>query len=367
MTPPVLGTAAIRRAATPELVLTAVRDALIAHAYGRTTVPPPLHLQFPDDDGDCHVKAGWVTGAPDFTVKVATGFYRNTAAGLPTNHGLVCVVSARTGQIRAVLDDRGLLTAWRTAAAGALVTHAMARPDAATLAVFGTGEQARLQVEWLARLRPVDRVLVHGRSRDRARSLCEKFTALGHHARPASAAEAAAADMVITTTPATVPVLQADQVREGAHVTGIGTDMPHKNELPPALFARAALIATDDHQQCLDHGDFGHAVRAGSVAGTGDTPAGLLLEKPVDRPAGAITVADLTGVGALDAALASAVLRQLAALVGGPAEEGVRVGFDGGPDDQAGAWPGRVFDDIGQVTASGEQGVDLGADGLDGR
>ncbi|WSC33512.1 hypothetical protein OG902_38215 [Streptomyces sp. NBC_01768] len=82
-----------------------------------------------------------MTGTPDFTVKIATGFYRNPAAGLPTNHGLVCVVSARTGQIRATLDDQGLLTAWRTAAAGALATHAMARPAAATLAVFGAGEQ----------------------------------------------------------------------------------------------------------------------------------------------------------------------------------------------------------------------------------
>ncbi|WOI61056.1 ornithine cyclodeaminase family protein [Streptomyces fradiae] len=310
MTPRVLDTTAIRRAITPELVLTAVRDALIAHAHGRTTVPPPLHLRFPEAGGDCHVKAGWVSGTPDFTVKIASGFYRNPAAGLPTNHGLVCVVSTRTGRIRAILDDQGLLTAWRTAAAGALATHAMARPDASTLAVFGTGEQARLQVEWLARLRPLHTVLVHGRSRERTRSLCQELVALGHLARPASAEEAAGADMVVTTTPATAPVLHADAVRAGAHVTGIGTDMPHKNELPPALFARAALIATDDHQQCLDHGDFGHAVRAGARGDTSDTPLGLLLDGPVDRPDGAITVADLTGVGALDAALASAVLRE---------------------------------------------------------
>ncbi|MEV5204323.1 MULTISPECIES: ornithine cyclodeaminase family protein [unclassified Streptomyces] len=312
MTPLVFDTTAIKRATTPELVFTAVRDALIAHAHGRTTVPPPLHLHFPHANGDCHVKAGWVTDTPDFTVKIATGFYRNPTAGLPTNHGLVCVVSARTGQIRAILDDQGLLTAWRTAAAGALTTHAMARPDATTLAVFGTGQQARLQAEWLARLRPIDTVLVHGRSQDRTRSLCEEFDAIGLRARPASADEAAAADMVVTTTPATVPVLRAGDVRAGAHVTGIGTDMPHKNELPPALFARAALIATDDHQQCLDHGDFGHAVRAGFATDIGDTPVGPLLDKPVERPDGAITVADLTGVGALDAALASAVVRQLA-------------------------------------------------------
>ena len=151
---PRLRPAAIERAATSQLVLDTVRDALIAHAEGRTSVPPPLHMDFPEADGDCHVKAGWITGAADFTVKIATGFYGNPALGLSANHGLVCVVSARTGQLRALLDDRGLLTAWRTAAAGALITHAMARPAAGTLAVFGTGEQARLQALWLAKLRP---------------------------------------------------------------------------------------------------------------------------------------------------------------------------------------------------------------------
>ncbi|MEU6997936.1 hypothetical protein [Nonomuraea sp. NPDC046570] len=311
MTLPVFDTAAITKAATSQLVLDTIRDALIAHAEGRTIVPPPLHMDFPEAEGDCHVKAGWITGATDFTVKIATGFYGNPRLGLPSNHGLVCVVSARTGQVRALLDDRGLLTAWRTAAAGALITHAMARPSAVTLAVFGTGEQARLQVSWLAKLRPVSMVLVHGRNPQRADALCDELNASGLHARPASAQEATAADMIITTTPATAPVLDAAQVREGAHVTGIGTDMPHKNELPPALFHRAHLIATDDHAQCLDHGDFGHAVRAGAAAQDGDIAVGLLLKASVDRPDTAITVADLTGVGALDAALASAVLGRL--------------------------------------------------------
>ncbi|MFF8430610.1 hypothetical protein ACF07Y_36815 [Streptomyces sp. NPDC016566] len=77
------------------------------------------------------------------------------------------------------------------------------------------------------------------------------------------------------------------------------------------MFGRAALIATDDHHQCLHHGDFGHAVRAGTVIATDDTPVGLLLEKHVERTDDAITVADLTGVGAVDAALASQILHEM--------------------------------------------------------
>jgi ornithine cyclodeaminase/alanine dehydrogenase-like protein (mu-crystallin family) len=311
MTVHVLGPEAIEAAVEPRSVLQSVRAALISHAAGRTTVPPPIHLAFPEAGGDCHVKAGMLEGGDDFTVKIASGFYGNERRGLPTNQGLVCVLDARTGRVRAVLDDGGRLTAWRTAAAGALVGDVMSRPDAEVVGVFGTGEQARSQVAWLAMLRPVRRVLVCGRDEGKAAALSSWFGGQGISARPASARETAAADIVITATPATAPVLDADDVRPGAHVTGIGADMPHKNELPPELFRRAATIATDDHQQCLRHGDFGRAVRAGAAGEHSDTAAGALLSGPVRRRAGAVTVADLTGVGALDAALASTLTEAL--------------------------------------------------------
>ncbi|MFE3865254.1 hypothetical protein ACFXPT_33220 [Streptomyces goshikiensis] len=123
----------------------------------------------------------------------------------------------------------------------------------------------------MAELRTISTVLVHGASPHKANAPCEQLHARGLDASSAGPPEAAAADMVITTTPDTFPVLNATRVREGAHVTGVGTDMPHKNELPPALFHRARLIATDDHTQCLDHGDFGHAVRAGATGQNSDT------------------------------------------------------------------------------------------------
>ncbi|GAA3063935.1 ornithine cyclodeaminase [Streptomyces goshikiensis] len=311
MTLPVFDQTAIEKAVTKRLVLDTVRDALIAHAEGRTSVPPPLHMAFPRSRRRLPCEGRLDHRRRRLHRQDRDGLLRQPRPRPPSNHGLVCVVSARTGQMRALLDDGGLLTAWRTAAAGALITHAMARPDATTLAVFGTGEQARLQATWLAELRTIGTVLVHGRSPHKTNALCEQLHARGLDARPAGPQEAAAADVVITTTPATSPVLNAAHVREGAHVTGIGTDMPHKNELPPALFHRARLIATDDHTQCLDHGDFGHAVRAGATGQHSDTAAGELLKGPVDRPEAAITLADLTGVGALDAALASAVLDQL--------------------------------------------------------
>jgi ornithine cyclodeaminase/alanine dehydrogenase-like protein (mu-crystallin family) len=296
----------IRAVATRELVFDAVRDALVAHAEGRTQLPPPIALVFPEVGGDCHVKAGHLTGAPYFGVKVAAGFYRNAERGLPSNSGLILVLDAATGVPAAVLADEGWLTAWRTAAAGALVTHALTPPDVDEVGVLGTGLQARLQVEWLHALRPLSRVRVWGRRPEAVRELC---TDLDLDARPATVEEAAGSPCVITATPAMSPLAPASAFAGALHVTGIGTDLPGKGELPPALFAGAGLVVTDDHAQCLDHGDFGNAVRAGTAGSEVDVAAGVVLRDGVTRPG--LSIADLTGVGVADAAVASAVFTAL--------------------------------------------------------
>lgn len=300
--------ARIREVASRDLVFTAVRDALIAHAEARTQLPPPIAMVFPAADGDCHVKAGHVTGSPYFGVKVAAGFYRNAERGLPSNNGLILVLDAETGVPAAVLADEGRLTAWRTAAAGALVTHALTPPDVDEVGVLGTGLQARLQVEWLHTLRPLAKVRVWGRRPEAVKTLCAE---LDLDARPATVEEAAGSPCVITATPSTTPLAPASAFAGALHVTGIGTDLPGKGELPPELFAGAGVVVTDDHAQCLDHGDFGNAVRTGTVAASADVPAGAVLRDGVERAG--LSIADLTGVGVADAAVASAVFLALKA------------------------------------------------------
>ena len=296
MTLPVIGLDEIARIATPAVVFAAVRDALIAHAEGRTSVPAPMVLDFPEHSGDCHVKAGFVEGSPYFAVKIASTF-------ASVNNGLMLVVDATTGAPAAVLADEGQLTAWRTAAAGALITDAMTPADVDEVAVLGTGEQALMQVQWLRELRPLRRVHVWGRRPEAVDKLCAAFVAAGLDAQPYADGGAAC---VIATTAAREP-LPVELFRSAIHVTGIGTDMPGKGELPVSVF-EGALVATDDHAQCLDHGDFGNAVRAGVVADDVDLAVGAVLRDGVDRTRR--SVADLTGIGALDAAVSAAVLNQ---------------------------------------------------------
>ncbi|MFI5710353.1 ornithine cyclodeaminase family protein [Kribbella sp. NPDC051620] len=293
---PVLGLTEIAAIATPEVIFDAVKQALIAHSEGRTSVPAPMVLEFPDHAGDCHVKAGHVTGSPHFAVKIASTF-------ASVNNGLILVVDAITGAPAAVLADEGMLTAWRTAAAGALITHALTPSDIDEVSVLGTGEQALLQVTWLRKLRPINRVHVWGRRPEAADRLCQAFENEGITAHP-DALEAGA-PCVITTTAARSP-LPVEAFRNAVHITGVGTDMPGKHELAVELFENA-LVVTDDHAQCLHHGDFGNAVRAGVIDPTADHAVGIILQD--HRPErGTRSIADLTGVGATDAAVASVVL-----------------------------------------------------------
>ncbi len=297
MTLPVYGLDAISQVATPAVVFGAVRSALIAHAEGRTSVPAPMVLEFPQYAGDTHVKAGHVAGTPSFVVKVASTFGS-------INNGLVLAVDATNGQPAAVLADEGKLTAWRTAAAGALITDAMTPVGVDEVAVLGTGQQALLQVLWLRELRPLRRVKVWGRRPEAVERLCTQLRAADLHATPDGLS---GAPCVITTTAAREP-LPAEAFRGAVHITGIGTDMPGKGELPAEVFA-GAFVATDDHAQCLHHGDFGNAVRAGVIEADHDVPVGEVLRDGTQR--NQQSVADLTGVGATDAAVAGAILAQL--------------------------------------------------------
>jgi ornithine cyclodeaminase len=304
-----VGLEEIQAALAPEAILDAVRRAFVAHAEGGTIVPPPIHLLFPEADGDAHVKAGMLRGGATFTVKLATGFPRNVDRGLPTGGGLLVVASAQTGEVLAVLDDRGSLTAARTAAAGALATDALAPAGPLTLGVIGTGVQASLAAPWLRHLRTVERVLFAGRRAEAVEALAAQ-TPGGEASSIAELLEQA--DAIVTTTASTVPLFEAgDARRPELHVTALGADIHGKQELPAELF-RGAFVVVDDRAQTLDHGDLSHAVAAGAADPDAAIELGVLLRDRPPRPPGT-TIADLTGVGALDAAVADAVLVALGA------------------------------------------------------
>jgi ornithine cyclodeaminase len=217
--------------------------------------------------------------------------------------------------VEAVLLDNGYLTDLRTAAAGAVAARALAPSRVETACVMGTGLQARMQIEAAHLVRPFSRVLVWGRDRAKAERCAADLAArLGIEARaaPDPAAAVAAAQLVVTTTPARAPILRADWLHPGLHVTAMGSDMGLKQELEPQALAAADLYVCDRVSQCAALGEL-RAARAAGLMADDPPELGALVTgaHPGRTGEDQITVCDLTGTGAQDTAIATHVVARL--------------------------------------------------------
>ncbi|MEM7276658.1 MAG: ornithine cyclodeaminase family protein [Pseudomonadota bacterium] len=296
-------------------MIATVRQSFIDHSEGKLSLPPPVQMLFKDTAadlrGDCHVKCAYSDDYPYFCVKIASGFYRNEAKAKPVNNGLVMLLSALSGEPLALFEDKGYLTSARTAAAGALAVELLAGPEPKVLGIVGTGHQAELQARWANDYTSLSKIVVWGRSSQKVESLCAR---LGDIATPIEVVDnvgdlCARADVILTTTPSTSPLVSANDIRSNQAIVAVGADSPGKTELDPAILAQADHIFTDDHEQCLHHGEFGTAVRAGSVRNDVDVSFGKALAAPEQFPSiiASVSVVDLTGLGAQDLAIASMV------------------------------------------------------------
>lgn len=299
-------------------VLPTVATGFIAYSAGEAVVPPVGELLFERPPGDVHIKYGYLRGGRTYVVKIASGFYENPARGLPSSNGMMLVFDRATGVPVAVLLDEGALTDIRTAAAGAIAARALARPDVARIGIVGTGIQARLQLRYLAQVTACRDVVVWGRSADRAAAYRDEMSREGFvvEVAPDVASLAAQADLIVTTTPATAPLLLASHVRPGTHITAVGADTPGKQELESALVAKADVVVADAIRQCVERGECAHAVGSGALDASRIIELGAVLAGTVKGRTSRdqITLADLTGVAVQDVQIATAVSDALASM-----------------------------------------------------
>jgi len=295
-----------------------VEQAFAALAGGGVVMPPILRLDIHAANGEVDVKTAYVPGIDNFAIKISPGFFDNPKLGLPSVNGLMTLFSAKTGLLEAVLLDNGYLTDVRTAAAGAVAAKHLARLDARRAAVIGAGVQARLQLEALALVRPLEAVTVWARDAAKAATCAAEMTArLGIPVTVAPSVEVAVmgADVILLTTPSTVPLLRADWLRPGQHVTAMGSDAEHKTELDPAVLARSDVVyVADSLAQTRRLGELHHAIAAGLVEGDrvfAELGAVASGTAPGRTGSDQITVADLTGTGVQDTAIATLALARV--------------------------------------------------------
>ncbi len=289
-----------------------VESAFAALAGGEVVMPPVLSMDLPQANGEVDVKTAYIPGFEGFAIKVSPGFFDNPALGLPSLNGLMILFSARTGLVQALFLDNGYLTDIRTAAAGAVAARHLAPATVETAGVLGTGVQARLQMQAAHLVRPFKRVLVWGRDPARAAQCAKDLgLVLDVEAEPFTdpGGVVSESQLVVTTTPASDPILRAEWLHPGLHVTAMGSDQAGKNEVEPQALARADLYVVDRVSQAEVMGELRAAKAAGVWTGApppelGEVIAGTARGR--QRP-GDITIADLTGTGAQDTAIASHV------------------------------------------------------------
>ncbi|WDR07488.1 ectoine utilization protein EutC [Devosia rhodophyticola] len=294
----------------PEAVA-CIENAFRALATTAVVMPPILRLDMKEANGEVDVKTAYVPGIASFAIKISPGFFDNPALGLPSVNGLMVLLSARTGLLEASLFDNGYLTDVRTAAAGAVAAKHLAREDADTAAVLGAGVQAGLQLQALMLVRPIRSARLWARDMAKAERRAAELSAalsIPVTACPEPREAVRNADVVITTTPSDTPIFRADWLEPGQHITAMGSDAEHKNEIEPDVFALLTRYVPDRLSQTRILGELHHAIEAGqALADTdyvelGAIASGLASGRtdPDD-----ITLADLTGTGVQDTAIAT--------------------------------------------------------------
>ena len=304
------------RSAVPldQAAVDCVENAFRLLATADVVMPPILSFHIPDHNGEVDVKTAYVPGIDSFAIKMSPGFFDNPKQGLPSVNGVMVLFSAKTGLLEAVHLDNGYLTDVRTAAAGAVAAKWLSREDSRVAGIVGSGIQARLQLEALMLVRRIERAVVWGRDEEKA-SACARYCAdrLGI---PVATVDSVGelmqqSDIVVTTTPSQEPIVGADMLRPGQHVTAMGSDAEYKTELAPQIVTAADLFVCDRLGQSKAQGELRPAIAAGLVAADADYPEiGSIIARrtPARTEERQITVCDLTGTGVQDTAIATMAL-----------------------------------------------------------
>lgn len=256
----------VRARLTYEVCIPLVRAAMIALSRGETR--QLLRSIIPLGDGRMFgVMPGALGERAVFGAKLISVFPENFAKGVQSHQGVVVLFDGDSGAPVCVAHA-GEITAIRTAAASAVATDALARPDARHLALLGYGEQALTHARAISRVRRLTAITVWGRSAERAAALAEKLTEeLGLPASACRTAEAAVgqADIVCTVTGAKEPILLGRWLAPGAHVNAVGSSFAGPAEVDTDLVVRSRFIA-DSREGVLAQGaEFLRAKEAGLV------------------------------------------------------------------------------------------------------
>jgi ornithine cyclodeaminase/alanine dehydrogenase-like protein (mu-crystallin family) len=243
----------------PDQCAYAMREVLIALARGEAYMPLRSVAAPPGAQGFIGLMPGWRGGPDVFALKAIVLIPSNPERGLDSHQGTVTLFDGQTGVPTAILDASAV-TKIRTAAVTAVATDLLARQDARTLAILGSGVQAKAHLEALRPVREFDHIRVYSPNTEHARSLGVDVAR--------SAEEAVrGADVVVTVTSSREPVIRREWLKPGAHLNAVGASTPSAREIDTDTVAASALFADSRESLRNEAGEFQLAITQGKIAG----------------------------------------------------------------------------------------------------
>jgi len=286
-------------------------------SQGKAQLPLRNFVRVPGGAGLFGAMTGCIEEPLAFGAKLISVFPRNADRGLPSHNGVVLVMDPGTGRVRAIMDGTSI-TAIRTAAATAVATRALARPDSRSLAILGAGEQAVTHLEAMTHVLELRRVRIWARSSEKAQAFAASEGA--RHAVPlevsASVREAVdGADVICAVTAAREPILRGEWLAPGTHVNLVGASQADSREADDEVVRRGRYFVDLRLSAVNEAGELLHAIRAGLVTEQhllGEIGAVLDGRLTGRRTGEDITIYKSLGIAAQDLAAAHVILDQAA-------------------------------------------------------
>src|SRR5436853_2506210 len=310
------GTLLLRRSEVAALLgveecMAAVEQAFMLHAQGKAT--PPGTLGIHTTGGGFHIKAGLLElGRTYFAAKTNANFPQNMQRfGLPLIQGIIVLCDGENGYPLALMDSMEI-TIIRTGATTGVAAKYLARPDAQIVTICGCGNQGRISLRALARVRPLTRAYAFDIDEKQAgRFAIELSQELGIDVSVVAdlAKAVAESDICVTCTPSKAPFLKREYVSQGTFIAAVGADSEEKQELEPELM-QSSKVVVDLLDQCATIGELHHALEQGLVtrsdvhAELGEVIAG---KKAGRTSSDEVIIFDSTGMALQDVAAAAIV------------------------------------------------------------
>ena len=294
-------------------LISEIEKGFVAYSAKLSVVPPVGELLL--KKGEVHIKYGYIKNDDYYVIKIASGFYENAKYGISSSNGLMLLFKQETGELASILLDEGHLTDVRTAIAGAISAKYLAPKNVQRIGIVGTGIQARLHLHYLNEVIDCRKVLVWGRNLEKLNAYKNEMESEGFEIKTTQNSNEILqnCNLIVTTTPSKDPILYAEYLQKGTHITAVGSDTPHKQELDSKILQNADLVVADSIPQCLERGEIYKAISNNKITENDLIELGNVISETVKGRTSdeQITIADLTGVAVQDMQIAKAVFKSL--------------------------------------------------------